>query len=71
MQQMDTPYYGTSIDGSKEQNVKPNSTVSLTCRSLLMDTYENFDKESDRVLLKKITWNKDEVPLTGKVRRVV
>lgn len=76
MQQMDTPFYGTSIDGSKEQNVKANSMVALTCRStLLLDNTPQIDspsmKESDHESLKRITWNKDEEILNGKVSRTL
>lgn len=75
---MDTPFYGTSIDGGKEQNVKVNSTVALTCKAtLMMDTaaaapaatHQSF--ESDQSTLKKITWHKDGDVLNGKVSDIL
>lgn len=71
MQQMDTPFYGTSIAGGKEQNVKENSTVALTCRSTLMaagasSQQESFHHDEDK-LLKQISWQKDGEVLNEKV----
>lgn len=76
---MDTPYYGTSIAGGKEQVVKPGSTVTLTCKSVIIGQKpDDFDNDDDTVTVeggsgkaqspvKNVSWYKDNNHLSDKV----
>lgn len=76
---MDTPYYGTQIFGSKEQVVKPHTSVTLTCKSIVAEiksldsTRHDFKPKTTTILtsgegISGIVWSKNDVLLNEKVR---
>lgn len=78
---MDTPYYGTQIFGSKEQVVKPHTSVTLTCKSIVAEiksldsTRHDFKPKitTTKILTSEegisgIVWSKNDVLLNEKVR---
>lgn len=66
---MDTPFYGTQIYGSKEQVVKPHTSVTLTCKSIVVETKE-ISPMQNYFPSKSITWARNDEFLNEKVREV-
>lgn len=66
---MDTPFYGTQIFGSKEQVVKPHTSVTLTCKSIVLET-KAIDSMQNHFSSKSITWARNDEFLTEKVREI-
>lgn len=66
---MDTPFYGTQIYGSKEQVVKPHTSVTLTCKSIVVETKE-ISPMQNYFPSKSITWARNDEYLNEKVREV-
>lgn len=60
---MDTPYYGTSISGGKEQVIKPGSTVTLSCKSVIIGPKPD-DLDDD---VRRVSWYKDNDNINDKV----
>ncbi|XP_063706682.1 uncharacterized protein LOC134835691 [Culicoides brevitarsis] len=69
-QQMDTPFYGTQIFGSKEQVVKPHNTVILICKSILQDTNPK-EHDFNHFPSKSIEWSRNDEILNEKMPRGV
>uniref|UniRef100_A0A336LY99 CSON004974 protein n=1 Tax=Culicoides sonorensis TaxID=179676 RepID=A0A336LY99_CULSO len=67
-QQMDTPFYGTQIFGSKEQVVKPHTSVTLTCKSIVLES-KGIDGSQNQYTSKSITWAKNDQLLNEKMSR--
>lgn len=66
---MDTPFYGTQIFGSKEQVVKPHTSFTLTCKSIVLETKETSPMQN-HFPSKSITWARNDEFLNEKVREV-
>ncbi|CAO1416132.1 unnamed protein product [Diamesa serratosioi] len=54
---MDSPYFGAAIDGSRVQAVKSNSTITLTCRVEINENQENSNNNNNKA--RRIEWFKD------------
>lgn len=67
---MDTPFYGTQIFGSKEQVVKPHTSVTLTCKSILLLQTKQIESMQNHFPSKSITWARNDEFLNEKVREI-
>lgn len=58
---MDSPYFGAAIEGSRIQAVKMHSTITLTCRVEINENHiKHFTKqESNNNNARRIEWLKD------------
>lgn len=61
MLNMDSPYFGAAIEGSRIQAVKMHSTITLTCRVEINENHiKQFTKqESNNNNARRIEWLKD------------
>lgn len=70
---MDRPFVGTTIDGPRQQEIKPGSTVTLTCRAIISTINENernkmsSTKKDDIHRTKRVTWSVNDTPITLQV----
>lgn len=74
-QVMDRPFIGTTIEGPREQEIKPGSTITLTCRATISTVTENEpngisfntkDKEGTH-RTKRVIWSVNDTPITLQV----
>lgn len=71
---MDRPFDGTTIDGPREQEIKPGSTITLTCRAIISQTNENennnvkVSRKDATHRTKRVVWSVNNIPITLQVQ---
>lgn len=71
---MDRPFDGATIDGPRQQEIKRGSTITLTCKAIILQINEN---ENNHLKLrsqdathrtKRVIWSVNNTPLTLQVQ---
>lgn len=73
-QLMDRPFDGTTIDGPRQQEIKPGSTITLSCRAIISLTNENennngkISRKDGTHRSKRVVWSVNNIPITLQVQ---
>lgn len=67
---MDRPFVGIAIDGPREQEIKPGTIITLTCRAVISTADENEQTKissSRKDGTKRVIWSVNDTPMTLQV----